>query len=191
MDKKLILIGASAGGPNTVFEVLKCLPKDIPPILLVLHMPEKFTALFAQRINKNCKFDAKEAEDGDILKKGNLYLCPGNRQMALNLSKKGLEISIKDIGRVDGYIPSIDYTFNSVSKVYNCKNILGILLTGMGSDGAKSLKYIHDKGAFVITQDKNSSVVYGMPRVAFEIGASDIQLDYNDIANYIIKNFLD
>ncbi len=190
MNKKLIIIGASAGGPNTAIEVLKDLPEDIPPTLLVIHMPEKFTKLLANRINANCKFHAKEAENGDIIKKGNLYLCPGNRQMELISSKAGYEIVIKDIGRQNGYNPSINYTFKSVEKVFNCKNILGILLTGMGNDGAESLKSLRDKGAFVITQDEKSSIVYGMPRVAYEIGASDIQLDCKDIATYIKNNFL-
>ncbi len=191
MVKKLIIIGASAGGPNTVLEMLKGFPKDIPPIILVLHMPEKFTTMFAKRINENCEFMAKEAEDGDILKEGNLYLCPGNTQTQLNKSKFGYRLDLQDIGRQNGYIPSINYTFDSVLNCFEPKKVLGILLTGMGNDGAESLKKLRDKGGFVVTQDKNSSIVYGMPRVAYEIGASDIQLDYRKIADYVIKNFID
>ncbi len=191
MNKKLIIIGASAGGPNTVIEMLKGLPANIPPTIVVLHMPEKFTELLAKRINDNCEFSAKEASNGDVLKKGNLYLCPGNRQMEIAGTKTGYEVVIKDIGRQNGYEPSINYTFDSVGRVFNPKDVLGILLTGMGSDGAESLKRLRDRGTFVITQDRESAVVYGMPRVAFEIGASDIQLDHRKMAKYITENFLD
>ncbi|MFV0518883.1 MAG: CheB methylesterase domain-containing protein [Lachnospirales bacterium] len=190
MEDKIILIGASTGGPNTVYELLKSLPENIPPIVVCIHMPETFTKQLAERITKGCKFIAKEAQSNDLLKKGTLYLCPGGKQTRVLRTGRGYELLVEDIGRVGGYLPSIDHTFNSFGAVVNPKNIVGVLLTGMGHDGADSLKKLRDRGAFIITQDEASSIVYGMPRVAYELGASNIVLDYRDIGIYIANKFI-
>ncbi len=190
MEDKFILIGASTGGPNTVYELLRSLPENIPPIVVCIHMPEAFTTQLAERISKGCKFNAKEAQSSDILKKGTLYLCPGGRQTKIVKTSRGYEFLVEDIGRVGGYLPSIDYTFDSMGAVIDPKKIIGVLLTGMGHDGAHALKKLRDRGAFIITQDEASSIIYGMPRVAYELGASNIVLDYRDIGVYIANKLL-
>ncbi|MFV0441358.1 MAG: CheB methylesterase domain-containing protein [Lachnospirales bacterium] len=190
MSRKIILIGASTGGPNTVCEILKNFPKDIPPVVVCIHMPASFTKQLAERINNECNFVAKEAKTGDILKKGMLYLCRGGVQTRIIQTLQGFEFVVEDIGRIGGYLPSIDYTFSSISEVVNPRMLIGVLLTGMGTDGAKALKEMHDGGAFIITQDEESSVVYGMPKVAFDMGASDIQLDFREIGIYLHNKFM-
>ena len=182
----LIVLGSSTGGVQASREVLIKLPVDMPPIVWVQHMPENFTKSLAERLDSLCKIHVKEAEDGDLLQRGTCYLAPGGRQM--EVSKRGHNFYIKLGGtdKVSGHCPSCDVLFTSVVKYFS-NNVLGVILTGMGADGSKGLKQMHDKGAFVIGQDEESCVVYGMPKVAYKLGAVDIELDVKEIAKGMME----
>ena len=186
---KIIAIGSSTGGTNTVENILRVLPGDMPPILIVQHMPPVFTQMFAERLHSICKMSVWEAREGDPLMQGLVLIAPGDLHMVLVRENNSLSVSCINTERVCNQRPAADVLFNSISKVMgrNCKKCLGIILTGMGNDGAKGLLSMRNMGAATIGQDKESSVVYGMPRAAYEIGAVENQLHMNDIAEAIIK----
>ena len=158
---QLIAMGASTGGTEALLAVLERLPATLPPIVITQHMPAVFTKMYADRLNKICKMEVREAADGDKLYPGLCLIAPG------------------------GHCPSIDYLFHSVAEVYG-EHALGILLTGMGRDGAEGLLSMHEKGAYTLGQDKESSVVYGMPMEAFKLGAVDRQGNLEEIADYLL-----
>lgn len=168
----LIAIGASTGGTQAIEAVLKVLPANTLPILIVQHMPEKFTKAFAERLNSLCKAEVKEAEDNDALLPGRVLIAPGGKHMMLQTTQFGASVQIKDGPLVSRHKPSVDVLFRSVSK-YAGGKALGIIMTGMGDDGAKGLKEMHDAGAKTIAQNEVSCVVYGMPQEAVKLGAID------------------
>ncbi len=185
--KKIIAIGASTGGTEAVQSILTSLNEDIPPIVIVIHMPAGFTRMYANRLNELCKMYVKEAEDGDMLRYGVVYLAPGGYHMRVIKKRGKLYISCKEETKVNGHMPSVDVLFESIAKDV-APYVVSAILTGMGNDGALGMLNIKNKGGFTIGQSKESCVVYGMPKVANEIGGVMVQADLEDIPKIIMKN---
>ena len=186
-DKNLrvIAIGASTGGTEAIFSILKSLPVNIPGILVVQHMPEMFTDMYAKRLDMNTEFNVKEAKTGDIIVPGSVLVAPGNYHMKLKNTSRGLCVECLEKEKIKGYCPSVDLLFESVAEHVG-KGAIGVILTGMGNDGAKGLLKMKNSGAKTIGQDEESSVVYGMPKSAYELGAVDYQLPLDKIPEKII-----
>src|SRR3989337_2130167 len=179
--EKVIVVGASTGGTEAISEFLMSMPPDSPGIVIVQHMPEKFTASFAKRLNSVCAISVKEAEDNDTVIRGRALIAPGNRHMMLKRSGARYYVEIKDGPLVSRHRPSVDVLFRSAA-MYAGKNAIGVILTGMGDDGAKGMSEMKEVGAFNIAQDERTSVVYGMPREAVKAGAVERGLPLNNIA---------
>lgn len=186
ISKALIAIGASTGGTEAILSLLKALPRDMPGILVVQHMPPVFTKMYAERLNSICSLEVKEAEDEDAVKPGRVLIAPGEKQMILEKGRSGYRVKCFRGDKVNGHCPSVDVLFDSVAEVIGDKGI-GVILTGMGSDGAKGLMNMKRKGAFTIGQDEKTSIVYGMPMVAFNIGAVQKQLPLEKIPQQICE----
>lgn len=169
--RRLIVLGASTGGVDALISVLRLFPKTCPPVAIVQHMPEKFIPLFVQRLNGTCAPDVAIAQSGSRLEQGRILVAPTGSH--IRLSRKDPNVCIVEDGRpVNGFRPSVDVLFNSAAESFGHRVAAG-LLTGMGRDGARGLKAIRDAGGFTVAQDEETSVVYGMPRVAKEMGAVD------------------
>lgn len=167
----IICIGASTGGTEALREVLEALPADSPAIVIVQHMPEKFTNAFARRLNTLCAVDIKEAEDGDVLQQGKVLIASGNQHMVLVRSGSRYTVNIVDGPHVSRHRPSVDVLFRSASQVAG-RNALGVILTGMGDDGARGLLEMREAGGHTLAQDEESCIVFGMPKEAIERGAA-------------------
>jgi len=178
---KVIAIGASTGGTEAIKEVLVRFPRNAPGTLIVQHMPEKFTTSFAARLNDLCEMEVREAGGNDSVIPGLALLAPGNRHMLLKRSGARYHTVVKEGPSVYHQCPSVEVLFNSVAR-YAGGNAVGVLLTGMGSDGAKGLLAMRQAGAVTIAQDEKTSVVYGMPKEAVEMDAADHVLPLNEIA---------
>lgn len=185
---KIIAIGASTGGTDALYTVLTALPANIPGIIIVQHMPSGFTKLFAERLNNNCKFTVKEAQDGDEIRPGQAIIAAGDHHLRLLKSGGKYCISSKTGERVSGHCPSVDAMFTSIAENGDCKNVIGVILTGMGKDGAEGMLKMRNAGAYTIGQDEATATVYGMPKVAYDIGAVQTQLPLQSIANDIIRH---
>lgn len=185
-SKTIIAIGASTGGTEATLKILKEMPKDSPGILITQHMPSGFTKMYADRLNRLCAMEVREAEDGDRVEKGLALVAPGDKHMKLKKDDKGFYVSCKTGDKVSGHCPSVDVLFNSVAETAG-KNSVGIILTGMGKDGAQGLLNMKSFGAYTIGQDEKSSVVYGMPMTAYNIGAVTVQAPIENIADILIK----
>lgn len=183
--KKLIAIGSSTGGTKALEEILRVLPSNIPGTVIVQHMPPVFTKSFAERLDIICNMSVKEAEDGDWIRPGQVLLAPGNFHMLVQKDGAKYYTKVKQGPPVHHHRPSVDVLFNSVAEAAGI-NATGVILTGMGSDGAKGLLTMKEKGAHTIGQDKDSCVVYGMPRVADEMGAVSETLPLSKIAEAIV-----
>lgn len=178
----ILAIGASTGGTQALQDILTSLPAESPPILIVQHMPEHFTCSFASRLNELCAIEVKEAEAEDEVRPGRAIIGRGNYHMMLKKKNNGnLYIDIKSGPLVSRHRPSVDILFKSVAKAVG-KKAVGVILTGMGKDGAEGLKEMHDNGAKTIAQDEKTCVVYGMPKEAVELQAVDFILPLNKIA---------
>lgn len=184
-SSKVIAIGASSIGTEAVMEIIRSLPRNMPGILVVQHMPPVFTEMFAQRLNNTCAIEVKEAETGDMLYPGRLFIAPGDCQMELKNTKQGYMVECNSIQRQNEQFPSIDVLFRSVADCAG-NNAIGIILAGMGTDGARGLLYMRQKGAITLGQDEATSILSGMPKFAYEIGAVGKQLPLNKIADEII-----
>ncbi len=182
----LIALGSSTGGVQASTAFLPHLAEECPPIVWVQHMPEKFTKSFAERLDKLSKINVKEAEEGDKIKKGWCYLARGGVQMRLKSGSTGPYLSLAGEEKVSGFCPSCNVLFDSVSENFK-GSILGLILTGMGDDGTKGLVKLHEKGAYVLGQDEESCVVYGMPKAANNAGAVDLELDIQNFSKAISK----
>ncbi len=169
---KIIAIGASTGGTEAIKEVLTQFPPTTPGIVIVQHMPAKFTTSFAERLNSLCQIRVKEAEDGDTIVPGTALLAPGNFHMVMRRSGARYYVNVKTGPLVCHQRPAADVLFNSVAA-YGGANAVGVLLTGMGKDGAQGLLKMKEAGAKTIAQDEKSCVVFGMPKAAIDIGAAD------------------
>lgn len=190
-SKDLVLaIGASTGGTEAIATVLKEFGTDIPGTVIVQHMPAGFTEMYANRLNDQCRVTVKEAKDGDRVLPGHVLIAPGGDcQMRLLKVNGHYQVEVKPGPKVSGHCPSVDVLFESVAKAAGSRSI-GIILTGMGGDGAKGLLEMRKAGARTIGQDETTCVVYGMPKVAFDIGAVEHQEKLNDIAKktYAVLN---
>lgn len=187
LNSTVIAIGASTGGTEATLEILKELPADIPGIVITQHMPKGFTKMYADRLNRLCRMKVKEAEDGDIIQRGVALLAPGgDLQMKVVKSGQSYKVACVPGEKVSGHRPSVDVLFRSVAESVK-QNAVGIILTGMGADGAKGLLQMKNAGAYTIGQDKESCVVYGMPMVAKDIGAVRIQSSCTSIPRVLIK----
>lgn len=182
----IIAIGASTGGTEAIYELVKELPRDIPGIVIVQHMPAVFTRMYAERLNNSCMLEAKEAEDGDKVYPGRLLVAPGDYQMRIRKSAGGYIVECKKEEKISWHCPSVDALFHSVAEQAR-NNAIGILLTGMGSDGAEGLLEMRNNGARTFGQDESTSVVYGMPKVAYELGAVEKQLPLHQISAELLK----
>jgi two-component system chemotaxis response regulator CheB len=184
--QKLIAIASSTGGTEALPVVLGGLPADAPPVIIVQHMPSVFTRQLALRIDKMSAITVKEAENGEFIKRGTAYIAPGDLHMRMALRQQKLILECFYGEKMHGVRPAADILFDSVASISGA-NAVGVILTGMGSDGARGLMEMRRKGAKVVGQDKESSVVYGMPRAAFELGAVDVQAPLDAIAGKIMK----
>jgi len=187
ITEKVVVLGASTGGTEAIRTFLKSLPPKMPGIAIVQHMPEGFTKSFANSLNNICSLEVKEAENGDKLYQGRVLIAPGNHHMLLKRVGKEYFVEVKDGPLVNRHRPSVDVLFRSASR-YAGKNAMGILLTGMGNDGAKGLLELKESGADTIAQDEQSSVVYGMPKEAAKLGAANHILSLDDIAPFLLRS---
>ena len=178
----ILAIGASTGGTEAIYNVIKEFGPDIPGTVLVQHMPSVFTQMYAKRLDDQCRVSVKEAEDGDELRQGLVLIAPGgDRQMRVVKNSAGKYIvKMSKEGKVNGHCPSVDVLFESVASLAP-PNMIGIILTGMGGDGAEGLLKMRQAGARTIGQDESTCVVYGMPKVAYDIGAVEFQEKLLDI----------
>lgn len=188
LDSTIIAIGASTGGTEATLEVLRDLPPDTPGIVVTQHMPEGFTKMYADRLNRLCKMSVKEAANGDAIVPGQILIAPGNLQMEVKKMNNYYTVHCFSGEKVSGHMPSVDVLFRSVAHTAK-QNAIGIIMTGMGRDGASGLLEMRKQGAYTIGQDKESCVVYGMPMVAYEIGAVCIQASCSSIAQ-VLQNHL-
>jgi two-component system, chemotaxis family, protein-glutamate methylesterase/glutaminase len=182
----IIAVGASTGGTIALERMLKSFPANAPGTVIVQHMPPGFTRSFADRLNEECLVNVKEAEDRDSVINGKVLIAPGNKHMVLNRSGAQYFVEIKDGPLVGHHRPAVELLFRSVAK-YAGANAIGIMLTGMGADGAQGMKLMKEAGAKNIVQDEKTCVVYGMPKAAYEAGAADIVLPLDDIAAHAMK----
>jgi len=182
----LIFIGASTGGTEAIKEVLLRLPDNLPGILITQHMPEGFTKSYAQRLDSLCKMHVKEAEHGERVQRGWAYIAPGHSHMLVRASGSQYNIELNQGPPVNRHRPSVDVLFRSAANVVG-KSAVAAILTGMGKDGAQGMREMHDAGAFTIAQNKESCVVYGMPKEAVMTGGVDEELPLEQIAKKIMS----
>ena len=181
---RVVVIGSSTGGPAALQEILPSIPASFPyPILLVQHMPKTFTSVFAQRLNGICNISIKEAEDGDQLKPGHAYLAPGGSQMIFEPGR-GDRIKVFPSDERVTYKPSVDVTFASAAKIHG-KQILGIVLTGMGADGAEGARLLKQAGSHIWAQDQSTCTIFGMPKAVINAGVADHILKLGDIGQLL------
>jgi two-component system, chemotaxis family, protein-glutamate methylesterase/glutaminase len=189
-DPTVIAIGASTGGPNAVANLLREIPSDCPPMIVAIHMPMPFTALYADRIKKFCKPNVVHAKNGDLLRSGTVYIAPGDHHISVVKRSKITDlhplyaIRLTKPLETDLIKPNIDVLFNSMAKAVG-KNALVCILTGMGKDGAAGSLLVHQAGGTVFAQDQNSSVIYGMPKAAVNEGHVDKQIDLREFPKAI------
>lgn len=184
--KQIIAIGASTGGTEAIAGILKELPSNMPGIVIVQHIPPVFSRMFAERLNGSSMLEIKEAANGDYLGPGKVLIAPGNMHMRVKKIGDRYKVECFEAEKVNGHCPSVDVLFESVAKEAG-SNAIGVILTGMGYDGAKGLLMMKRRGARTIGQDEESSVVYGMPKSAFNIGAVDKQVSLENIPKLLLN----
>ncbi len=177
---RIIAIGASTGGTEAIYNLLRHLPNNIPGIVIVQHIPPVFSRMFAERLDNTTSLQVKEAQHGDFVEKGKVLIAPGDRHMRVKKLGDRYKVECFEGDKVNGHCPSVDVLFESVAKEAG-PNAIGIILTGMGYDGAKGLLAMRRKGARTIGQDEKSCVVYGMPKAAFDIGAVEKQISLDNM----------
>lgn len=188
--EQVIIIGASTGGTEAIREILLAMPPDSPGILIAQHMPEAFTRAFAQRLDALCQIHVKEAEHGERITSGCAYIAPGNAHLLLQRDRSGYTAALNQGPPVNRHRPSVDVLFRSAA---NCvgKNAIGVILTGMGSDGASGLGEMKQAGAFTLAQDESSCIVFGMPKAAIDMGAVNKVVALKDIQREIFTYLAD
>jgi len=184
--EKVVVVGASTGGTEALREFLEVLPPDAPGIVIVQHMPEMFTARFAERLNGLCQVTVKEAADGDTVMRGQALIAPGNRHTLIKRSGARYLVEIKDGPLVARHRPSVDVLFRSAAR-YVGRNAVGVIMTGMGDDGARGMLEMKQSGAFNIAQDEHTCVVFGMPAEAIKLGGVDRVLPLHSIAGEVVR----
>jgi two-component system chemotaxis response regulator CheB len=185
---RLLAIGSSTGGTEALKEVFLRMPSDIPPTVVVQHIPAVFSKAFADRLNELCPFEVIEGKNGDEVMPGRVIIAPGGKQMKVKKVGKGWKVIIDDSPPVNRHKPSVDFLFDSVAKEAG-SSAVGVILTGMGADGAKGLKQMHDLGCFTIAQNQESCVVFGMPQAAIKLGAAEKISSLFEIAEEITKEY--
>jgi len=183
---RAIVIGASTGGVEALHDVLEVLPVDMPPILIAQHMPAGFTSSFAQRLDSTCQIGVKEAQDGEALRRGQAYIAPGGRHMMLAIRADGLAVRLSDGPPINRHRPSVDPLFRSAAHIVG-KRCIGVMLTGMGADGASAMLELKRSGAYNIAQDAATCVVYGMPMQAVKAGAVQEELAITAIPHRLVE----
>jgi two-component system chemotaxis response regulator CheB len=183
---RIVLIGASTGGVEALKAVLMDLPPDCPPTLITQHMPERFTAAFANRLNRECPMAVCEAANNQRVEPGHVYIAPGAHHLELVRDGTGFACRLHDAPPVSGHRPSVDVLFRSGAKAAGAKAI-GVILTGMGKDGAEGLLELRKSGAATVGQDEATSLIYGMPRAAYENGAVERQCPLHEVAGAIVE----
>jgi two-component system chemotaxis response regulator CheB len=183
--RRIVAIGASTGGTEALREILVAMPPDAPPIAIVQHMPEVFTAAFARRLALDSRIDVREGRDGDRLMAGRALVAPGNHHLELHRGSEGWSVVVRDGPLVSGHRPSVDVLFRSVRQAAGAEAV-GVILTGMGNDGAKGLRELRDAGGYTIAQDEASCVVYGMPGSAVAAGGVCEILPLGEIAAAVL-----
>ncbi len=183
---ELIAIGASTGGTEAIFSVLKQLPLGLPGIVIVQHIPPVFSRMFAERLNNQTHFTVKEAKNGDVIESDHIYIAPGDQHIQVKKCSKGYFLKVFQGEKVSGHCPSVDVLFYSVAEAAEDK-ALGVILTGMGYDGAKGIVMMKRKGAITLGQDEKTSIVYGMPKAAYELNGITKQAPLEHIGHHIIK----
>jgi two-component system, chemotaxis family, protein-glutamate methylesterase/glutaminase len=186
---KLIIIGASTGGTHAIQKFLENMPPDCPGIVIVQHMPELFTRSFADRLNSICNITVKEGAHGEIITPGKAIIAPGNKHLMIRRSGAKYSVEINEGPLVNRHRPSVDVLFRSAAR-YAGPNAIGIIMTGMGDDGATGLLEMRQSGAYTIAQDESTCVVFGMPKVAINLGAASIVLPLEKIPEHICQRFL-
>lgn len=186
-SRGLIALGASTGGTEATSAILKRLPKNIPGMVITQHMPPVFTDLYAKRMDRESELTVKEAEEFDVIRPGHVFVAPGDKHLTVEKLGNDLVIRLKKTEKVNGHIPSVDVMFQSIAKFAD-KSTTGIILTGMGADGAQGLLELRRKGAYTIGQDEASSVVYGMPMVAQKLGAVVQQASLDRIPQLLVQH---
>lgn len=184
--EKVIVVGASTGGTEALKVFLEVLPEDTPGIVIVQHMPEHFTAAFAKRLDSTCRVTVKEACDNDSVVRGRVLIAPGNHHTLLKRSGARYYVEIKDGPLVSRHRPSVDVLFRSAAR-YAGKNAVGVIMTGMGDDGARGMKEMFDAGAVTVAQDEATCVVYGMPHEAVKMGGVHRVLPLQHIAQEVLR----
>ena len=184
--EKVVIVGASTGGTEALKVFLEMMPEDAPGIVIVQHMPEHFTAAFAKRLDSSCRMTIKEAADNDSVVRGRALIAPGNHHTLLKRSGARYYVEIKDGPLVSRHRPSVDVLFRSAAR-YAGKNAVGVILTGMGDDGARGMKEMFDAGAFNIAQDEATCVVYGMPNEAVKLGGVHRTMPLQNIAAEVLR----
>ena len=183
--KHMIAIGASTGGTEAIKEILMALQADCPPILIAQHIPESFSASFAARLNDCCPMRVTEATDNEAVLAGTAYVAPGDWHLTLRGDAGHYVLKLDQKPAVNRHRPAVDVLFDSVTRTIKSGKCIGVLLTGMGSDGAAALKRMHDAGFFTIAQDEASSVVWGMPGSAVKLDAADTVIPLEKISSYL------
>jgi two-component system chemotaxis response regulator CheB len=183
---EMVALGASTGGTTAIETVLRGLPSNAPGIVIVQHMPEHFTQAFANRLNQVCEITVREARDGDMVTDGTAYIAPGGRHTIVQQGASGRFLRLKDGPQVFYQKPAVDVMFQSVARIGG-KGIIGVLLTGMGADGANGLLQLRQSGAYTIAQDEASCVVFGMPREAIRLGGVDVVLPLSQVSQAILN----
>jgi two-component system chemotaxis response regulator CheB len=183
---KIIAIGASTGGTVAITKIIERFPADIPGTVVVQHMPPGFTRMFADKLNISCKAEVKEAESGDRIIRGRVLIAPGDFHMSVVRSGGQYIVECFKGDKVNGHIPSVEVLYNSIAEHVG-PNAMGVILTGMGRDGAKAMLNMRKHGARTIAQDEKSSIVFGMPREAYECGGAERLINLDDIPDEIVK----
>jgi two-component system chemotaxis response regulator CheB len=184
-DTHILALGASTGGTQALQDILMALPSGLPPIVVVQHMPEDFTGGFAEALSRVCAFPVNEPKQGELLQPGRAYLAPGNLHMRVKSGERGLWFDLRNDPLVNGFRPSVDVLFDSLKSVP--RKVIAGLLTGMGHDGARGLLELRKIGARTVAQDESTSVVYGMPKAAADLGAAEKILPLPEIAPFFLR----
>jgi len=188
----IVAIGASAGGTQTTTSILKRLPPNFPGIVVVQHMPQDFTRTYAESLDKECKIKVKEAEEGDAIARGTCLIAPGgDRHCEVVRMDRRFSVHLRRGAKVSGHCPSVDVLFQSVADAAPGRDAIGVILTGMGADGANGLLRMKNTGSLTIGQDEHTSIVYGMPKVAYDIGAVTRQASLENIPLILLKYLSD
>ncbi len=183
---KMIVIGASTGGTEAIRKVIEKFPPTTPGTIIVQHMPGNFTKMFSERLNQLCQMEVKEAEHGDRIRNGLILIAPGGKQLEVIRSDGSYEVRLGGTEKISGHCPSVDVMMHSVAK-YVGANAVAAILTGMGQDGAEGMLAMKQAGARCISQDEASSVVFGMPRVAYEKGGAERLVPLDNIATSLLN----